>query len=263
MILESFLVLGVIGIILTFFYRQAVQEFRILQTESLEKAMNLLYERCPIVVLPVSQPPPLWTRDAIGQRPTLSQLIIQGHALKNLLDYESVPFSTQVAEHVATQVGLPIWVKQTLLPEFQRSTWWTPILWSTTHVYIGAQGLRQTYGYSTLLLSTEGALQVSLLNESSDAYLPANWSGKRVSKLTKDEAPLLNQIQYVDVIVRPGSALLIPPHWKVCWETLKETKPSLAVWIEFHHPVSHFVKAASLRKFSIFSSSSVKTAKKQ
>jgi len=56
MILESFLVLGVIGIILIFFYKQAVKEFRILQTDSFEKAMTLLFERSPIVVLPFTQP---------------------------------------------------------------------------------------------------------------------------------------------------------------------------------------------------------------
>lgn len=246
MILEGILVLGLIGIILIFFYRQAIQEFRILQTDSFEKAMGLLFERCPIVVLPAPPPPPLWTRASIEKRQVLLNFPVNGTNLKNELQKESVVFLQKDAEKLATQVGLPIWVKQTLLPYFQQISWWTSILQPSTEITIGANGLRQTYAYSTILIATDGALIVSLLNESSDAYVPTQWKGKRLSKLTIDDAPLLNQIQYIDVIVRQGSALLIPPHWKVCWETEKSSvKPALAVWIELHHPLSRFVKTVS------------------
>jgi len=248
MILESFLVLGVIGIILVFFYRQAVQEFRILQTDSLEKAMSLLYERWPIVVLPIQEPPPLWTRSDIEQHPSLQQLPVNGVPLSQAIQQENVSLQSDLAESIATQVGLPIWIKQSYLPMYKQTSWWTPLLSCRTEVAIGAQGLRQTYAYNTMLLVTDGALSVSLVNESADAYLPSKWRGKRISKLTRDDAPLLHQIQYIDVIVRPRSALLIPPHWKICWETHKESpKPSLALWIELHHPLSSFVRAASFR----------------
>jgi hypothetical protein len=260
MILESFLVLGVIGIILLFFYKQAVKEFRILQLDSLEKAMAVLYERCPIVVLPAPQPNQLWTRAELQQRPTLQQVSVRSGSLNQALQLPSVQLKPEDAERLAGQIGLPIWVQTNLTPVFTASAWWTPCLRARTEVAIGAQGLRQTYGYSTVLLATEGALAVSLLNESSDVYLPVKWQGARLSKLTRDEAPLLSQIQYIDVIVRPGSALLIPPHWKVCWETFRETirekdtkvdpKSALAVWIEYHHPVSRFVRSVANRSLN-------------
>lgn len=248
MFLESFLILGVIGIILTFFYRQAIKEFRILQTEDLEKAQGLIHERSPIVVLPSPTPQQLWTRKDIQQRPTLGSLALNGALLNDHLKSESVILRPETGNMLAERIGLPVWVKQTLLPYFKQSQWWTSILWATTEATIGAQGLRQTYAYSTILIATEGALAVSLLNESSDAYLPVQWLGKRVSKLTRDDAPLLGQIEYIDVIVRPGSALLIPAHWKVCWENYEMPKPALAVWIEIHHPLSHFVAAAAKRR---------------
>lgn len=248
MFLESFLILGVIGIILIFFYRQAIKEFRILQTEDLEKAQGLLHERCPIVILPSPTPQQLWTRQDIQQRPTLGSLALNGESLNNLLRKESVSLRPETGILLAERIGLPVWVKQTLLPYFKQSQWWSSILWAKTEATIGAQGLRQTYAYSTLLMATEGALAVSLLNEGSDPYLPGQWLGKRVSKLTRDDAPLLGQIQYIDVIVRPGSALLIPAHWKVCWENYEEPKSALAVWVEIHHPLSHFVSAAAKRK---------------
>ncbi len=247
MILELLLILGIVGIIFVFFYKQAVQEFRILQTEDLEKAMALLNERCPIVVLPAPAPQQLWTRSDIDQRPTLKNTAINGMTLAEMIRHESVALPPSKASALAAQVGLPVWIQRFILQTFKESAWWTPLLTARTEVAIGSQGLRQTFGYSTVLMATDGEIQVSLLNESSDAYLPQKWLGKRVSKLTRDDAPLLAQIEYIDVIVRPGSALLIPPHWKVCWESMDAKKPSLAIWTEIHHPLSKFVRTANTR----------------
>lgn len=240
MILEAVLVFGLIVLILIFFYKQAVEEFRILQTESLEKAMGLLNERTPIVVMPSPQPQNLWTRADIHQRPTLAQQATQGKTLLKLIDEESVFMKDGQAEHLANMVGLPVWIRETITPTIQQSVWWGPILSCRTETLIGSQGLKQTFGYITCLFVTEGAIQVSLLNESSNPYLPVKWKGKRLSKMTRDDAPLLAQIKYVDVIIRPGSMLLLPPHWKVCWETYESEKPALAVWTEYNHPISKF-----------------------
>jgi hypothetical protein len=242
MIFETLLVSGILVVILLFFYKQAVNEFRISQTDSLEKAMPILQERCPIVVLPAPTPQNLWTRADIQQRPTLASTPVNGKPLKDALTAVSYPLKKTVAESLAEKVGLPVWTKQTLLPIYKDAVWWGPLATARTEVTLGAQGLRQTYAYSTLLFATEGALAVSLLNETSDPYLPKQWLGKRLRKMTRDDAPLLAQIQYVDVIVRPGSALLIPPHWKVCWETYDSKESALAVWMEVHHPVSRFAQ---------------------
>jgi hypothetical protein len=240
MIFETLLVSGVLAVILLFFYKQAVNEFRISQTDSLEKAMPLLQERCPIVVLPAPQPQTLWTRADIQQRPTLASTPVNGKTLKDALTAASFQLKKTSAQALAEKVGLPVWMKQMILPKYADSVWWGPLASVRTEVAIGAQGLRQTYAYSTLLFATEGALAVSLLNETADPYLPKQWLGKRLQKMTRDDAPLLAQIQYVDVIVRPGSALLIPPHWKVCWETHDSKESALAVWTEIHHPLSRF-----------------------
>lgn len=242
MLLELICILGVCGIICLVFYKQAVQEFRILQTDSLEKAMAVVHERVPIVVYPAPQPAQLWTRQDIEQRALLQQLPVGGKPLSELIQNEAVTLPPKQASQLAEKVGLPVWTRQTILPTVKQSVWWGPLLRGRTEVSIGAQGLRQTYGYLTYIMATDGEILVSLCNESSDVYLPTNWKGKRLSKLTRDDAPLLGNIQYVDVIVRPGSALLVPPHWKVCWENADPKQASLGVWVEVHHPVSSFVQ---------------------
>jgi hypothetical protein len=247
MILEILLVVFLLAVILAFFYKQAVAEFRILQTESLEKAVPVLHERCPVIVTPTPMPQDLWTQKDIQQRPTLAGKGVNGITLAEAMKQESFHLKPSTAELLATEIGLPVWVQKTILPMWKESQWWTRILSPRTEVAIGAQGLRPTFAYTTILLCTEGALQVSLLNESSEAYLPKKWLGKRLSKLTRDEAPLLGNIQYIDVIVRPGTALLLPPHWKVCWENTESPTPALAAWIELHHPMSRLMRNSFYR----------------
>jgi hypothetical protein len=244
MFLEGILILAVIGIILVVFYKQAIQEFRILQTDSLQKAQTLLHERCPIVVLPMEMPEGLWTQGDVAQRPTLQATPVNGKFLKDQLKQESVQLTPQKGEELAKAISLPVWIEQRVLPAFKENLWWGSLLTARSEATIGAQGMRQTAAYATALLCTEGALSVSLVNGSSNAYLPTKWQGKRVKKLTRDDAPLLKQIQYVDVIVRPGSALLIPPHWKVSWENHEAPTPALGVWIEIHHPLSNLMRRA-------------------
>jgi hypothetical protein len=241
MLLESLLVLTVLAVILIFFYKQAIREFRILQVDSLDKAQPLLSERSPVVVLPAPTAQNLWTLKDLEARPTLGASLFNGVPLKEAVKKQSFSLRPDSAEALAEKLGLTIWANQVLLPAFKTASWWTPCLTARTEVAIGAQGLRQTYGYTTLLMATENAIQVSLLNESSNPYLPEAWQGKRLAKMTRDDAPFLPQIQFVDVIVRPGSALLVPPHWKVCWENLDPKSPALTVWIEIHHPVSRIL----------------------
>lgn len=238
MLLESLLVLTVLAVILIFFYKQAIREFRILQVDSIDKAQPLLSERCPVVVLPAPTAQALWTHADLNARPSLANSGFNGLPLKEAIKRPAFPLKTETAESLADKSGVSIWVNQHLLPAFKTGSWWTPCLTARTEVAIGAQGLRQTAGYTTLLMATENAIQVSLLNESSNPYLPEGWEGKRLSKLTRDDAPFLPQINFVDVIIRPGSALLIPPHWKVCWENLEPKETALAVLVEIHHPVS-------------------------
>jgi hypothetical protein len=212
-----------------------VKEFRILQTESFDKSIVLLYERCPIVVYP-SPILDLWTQKDLKQRPSLK---------KEIQPYFKKPIEYKKSQELAKQIGIPVWVNQTILPSF-KSLWWSPLLWTQSSISIGSQGLKPTHAFYTIIMVTEGEIHVSLLNESADAYLPKQWLGKRLSKLSRDDAPLLGQIQFIDVVVRPGSALLVPPHWKVCWESIKE--PAFCIWIDVHHPISFIVQNTFYRK---------------
>ena len=253
MLFESLLIILMIGAILVFFYRQAVTEFNILQVESLEKVFPVLGERCPIVVYPFTLDQTLWTREDFEQRPGIYTLPMGDKTLQECLAPNATPTlqSPQQAEKVAEQVGLSLWSQEHIYKPFYEHVWWSPFLSTRTEAHVGAQGLRATYAYATVLICTEGELSVSLLTEAADTYLPVGWQNKQLRDFTRNDTPHLEKIQYVDIVLEKGSALVIPPHWRVCFANRiisVDTVPPLAIWVEMHHPVSRLVQHVAFQR---------------
>jgi hypothetical protein len=244
MVLELFLVLILCITILVFFYKQAVTEFRLSQISEFSKVPTLLQEKIPIVVQPFAIPYHLWTIREIMERQTLGNIIVPEYqmSLGQIAEVKNAisPWSSEFANGVAITTGLPVWAEQILKPLFA-----LPIYSYRTEAYLGPQGLQKTFGIMTLLAVTDGQASVTLLNEQSDPYLPPKWKGKLMSSLTRDEAPLISQIQCIDVILRPGSCLIVPPHWKYCLEDKEDTSCSLKIVV--HHPISLMMEKVALR----------------
>lgn len=253
MLLELLLFVCVSILILIFFYKQANTEFQINQVETLEKIPKLIHERNPIVIQPFLAPKDLWTHSDIQQRQSLSNIIIPNLniTIQEALQEKgkSIPWSTQFASKVAEITGLPVWASQTFKSLFQGQSLLTSLYSYDTEVYLGPQGLQKTFGLGTILFTTEGTATVTILNEQSDPYLPKAWKGKRLSLMTRDDAPLISQIECMDIVVRPGSALLLPPHWKYCVEESdKDSSPICLVRCIIHHPISRLMARADAKK---------------
>jgi hypothetical protein len=76
-------------------------------------------------------------------------------------------------------------------------------------------------------------------------YLPVEWKGKQFNKLTAEDTPLLSQIQYVEIKLRKGNALLLPAHILV---DISSESADLhnTLWMfqaEIHHPISLLAKS--------------------
>jgi hypothetical protein len=257
MLLESLIVCILLGAILVFFYRQSVREFHILQVESFEKALPVIQERSPIVVYPFDAMPSLWNTADFDQRPQIYNLQMGGKTLKERLQpggpqapQPQTQTNAEEAEQVAEQVGLPLWTQEQILKAF-KTAWYSFILSSHTEAYVGAIGLRPTFAHATLLICTEGEMSVSLLTDEADTYLPAEWRGRQIKEFTRNDTPHLEKIQYVDVVLHAGSALIIPPHWRVCAANRiisVDAKQPLSVWVEIHHPVSRLVEHVARKR---------------
>ena len=111
-----------------------------------------------------------------------------------------------------------------------------------SEVYMSSMGMRKTLAAYTLIYPTNGTFTASILMESATKFLPPDWEGRFVSEMRQADSPLLNEVQFMDVILRPGHMFIMPPHWII---SMKSTDtPPVFAWIEVHHPISKL--AASL-----------------
>lgn len=246
--IEFFFIISFLFLVAVFFYKQALEEFDVLQIEStqLEQLPKLLSEKSFLVIR--SLPPiQLWNSQTVKEITRIHKApygprklieIAEGNTAGLPCNYPSS------SEKVAEQLGIHTWIDTTWLPRVIETSWVKWIYSSRTEVVVGEKGLRKSVAYSTMILPTEGDLLISVMPESSETYLPSSWQGKMFQKIKRAEAPLIGEVKYLDIKLRKGSALFVPPHWIVNIQKGGEKIPWF-LWAEFHHPMSKLAHGLS------------------
>ena len=244
--LEIVLILLVLFLILTFFYKQAVCEFRINQMEWSQKGelTSLLSEKVPLVVRSMPSAT-FWTHDDVLVRPCFQNIPIFRET--TLVDWittanaDSVcPWKYPQAETVAQAAGIQVWAQKWINPVVIHPLlrWWmTP----RYHCWAGNMGLRKTFATWTCLFPVDGDIVVSVMSEQVESSLPASWVGCFPGTLTAKDTPFVGDLKFVDIILRPGNCLFMPAHWFVSWVGAqdKESKAApMVCTISYHTPIS-------------------------
>jgi hypothetical protein len=239
--IEFFAVIAFLFLVAIFFYKQALEEFDVLQIEAnqLEQLPKLLSEQSFLVVrsLPQIQ---LWNSNTVKEIPRIQKAPYGKHTLIEILSNSSLPLPPNYptsSEKLAEHTGVHTWIQTMWLPKILDNQWTSWMYSSRTEACIGKKGLRKSLAYTTLILPTEGDLIISVMPESSEKFLPNNWRGRFFSEMKRAEAPLIGEIKFLDIKVRQGSALFVPPHWILNIDQ-EGTKPAWFLWSEFHHPLS-------------------------
>jgi len=180
------IVLFFIGVL---FYKQANEEFQILQLDAdrLSELPTLYADRSPIVV-------------SDFQTPNLGTQALQKRlAPANILAKES---------------GLSVWFEHHLYNELLSP--YTRWIYSfNTSLWPLRRGLFKTTAFQTMIMPTEGTASVKLMLLKMIPYLPNGWQGRSFSSLSLYDTPLLNQIQFIEIRVRKGNLLFLPAHMVV------------------------------------------------
>lgn len=245
---ESSLIIPIVFILTTlfvialFFYKRAIHEFRINQVEGIDKAFQQLGERIPCVVTEFPNPHGLWNANIVSTRPSLGSYGMNGGdiTLDEFIERRGIDMDDDDALSLAETTGIALWSSHTLVPAFKSLTTFGNLYSATTSAYAGKRGLHKTTASATMIIATDGNLNISIMHEQSEPYLPSDWHGRQLGSFTHDDTPLLGHIDYMDIIVRPDNALLLPAHWTYCIDTALETTPYYTI-VEFHHPISAFV----------------------
>lgn len=239
---EIIVCLAILFFVLVFFYKQTTDQFHILQVEAdkISTVKELLTEKNPIVIRGMGIPKIL-TPEVLAATPRLHGMPLSPTVrLGDLLGTPTEVPQLDVAlrKQLASEVGLSVWAEHSLLPVFLGSnpSWFLSM---DSQAFIGSVGMEKSVAYSTLVYPTNGTFMCSIALESAEKYLPKSWRGKYISDLTLGDTPLLREIQFIDVVLRPGHILHIPPHWIYSVKSTgdKGVIPLFGI-IEIHHPIS-------------------------
>lgn len=244
--LEIFLIIAVLFAVFVLFYRQAIEQYDILQIEGTQIAdlPKLLSERSPLVVRDVGQPK-LFIPDTLKANTRLLGFPIEQNVnLGSYLQNPSVaaPYKMTYAATamLAKETGLDVWGQHTWFPKVFSNSLWENIYSFESEAHVGEMGLRKTTAIFSILYPTSGALEVTLLVEAQGKLLPKQWRGRFPEKLTIQDTPLAGEIKYITIKLRPGNILFVPTHWFLSIRAAEsdKDKPILWSWFEIHNPIS-------------------------
>ncbi len=242
--LELILIFSLIILILTFFYKQAVCDFRINQIEwsQKDKINGLLGEKIPLVVRGIPSAT-FWTNQDVTIRSVYQNIpIFQDIGLsKWIVDappYIECPWSYTQAETIANISGIQVWSKkwmnEVIIHKFM--SWW---MQPQYHCWAGNVGLRKTFATWTCLFPVDGEISVTIMPENSESFLPTGWRGCFPGTLSSSDTPFISDLKFIDIILRPGNCLFMPAHWFWSWTgTEKSEKPIMTCTISYHTPIS-------------------------
>jgi len=239
------------------FYKHRRSELEILQLENeqiSEQLSDLLEELQPIVVRGITPPRGL-TSESLLKIPRLGSFSVGGQPLSDILkrphmlfDAAGAPTISQTGrEQLAKELAIPIWADHIWLPVFAQSTWLgVAIGCMRAEAHIGGLGMSRTTAKYTCIMPTEGKYTLSILSKDSESFLPTNWQYRYISSLTLNDTPLVADLKFIDIVLRPGTTVCLPPHCIVSIEPIKESSELFTfATIEYHEPITLLVKSFS------------------
>ena len=252
--LDWVILIVLVILILGFFYKQsAVHEFRINQGDVSSKgALHELWsERVPLVIRGLPRLT-LWTQEDVQQRacydriPLFKEQTLAGwiRGMRGEGGGEGereggviCPWQGRAdqASRLASVSGISIWSATHLHPLLGAGWRLRGIQY---HAWAGGVGLRRLYASWTCILPAEGEILVTLFPETMEPFLPAEWKGGIPSTWTRRDTPFVGDIKYMDVVVRAGTCLFLPPHWYVSWVGKEGCSLPMVFTVSYHSPVS-------------------------
>lgn len=241
--IEFIFLLAVLYFIAVLFYRDTKDSFEILQLEAdrINELPDLYAEKRPIVIRGMGLPP-LGTYAEMKKRPHILQLGVSPtlslDALLHSPALSSFTFSEETTSFLAKESGLPVWsvanLYPKLIPPFCKQLYTTKESLWPSH-----RGLWKTKAYYTLCSPTQGTASVKLLLPAMIPFLPVQWQGRNFDSLKKEDTPLLSHLEFVEIKLRPGNALLIPAHVLTnITQHVESPEPLFTYLVEIHHPIS-------------------------
>jgi len=229
-------------VILTLFYKQSHSEFRINQIEwkQRDQLQSLLHEKLPCVLR--SLPKALfWTHQDVLSRSCYHKIPVFKETslptwISTTKDIIECPWNRSQAKQIASYTGIHVFAN-TLHPHIfpPYLSWW---IYHQYYCWAGNKGLHKTIaGLTTCIFPVDGEIILSFMPNIMEPFLPYSWQNTFPSQYTIKDTPFITDLKFMDIIIRPGTCVFIPPHWFISWTSSQilpmvctisyETPPSL------------------------------------
>jgi hypothetical protein len=242
--LEIIFIISILFLIITFFYKQAICEFRINQIEWTQKdnVGALLGEKVPLVLRSIPSAT-FWTHQDVLARPCFKDIpIFQQTTLTDWVTSSTpeslCPWKYTQAENIASVSGINIWADKWLNPVIIHPLlkFW---LFPKYHCWAGNVGLRKTFATWTCFFPVDGEITFTIMPESVQNSLPSKWFNTFPADITIKDTPFVADLKFIDIILRPGSCIFMPAHWFVSWIAGGGSdKTPMVCSISYHTPIS-------------------------
>jgi len=255
MILQGIFILCIVFFIAVMFYKQRRESTELLQSEftnSQDSLKELFEERQPIILRTTPVPQSLSLEQLTKMirlydfplREEPNKVSLRDYMASPSIQTDGVPLLTGRASHLlAKELALEIWVNNVLQGSIQDMGGVYSLFYNhTVSTILGGVGMQRVNAITTMILPTEGAYTVSLVSRKSEQFLPATWKHRYPKTLTVNDSPLVGEIQYIDIILRPGTMLCLPTHCIYSIEPDAAANFHSAICIELDSPISSLTK---------------------
>jgi hypothetical protein len=233
------------------FYKQRRNTVEILQSEysGLDSLKELVTEHQPIIIRNTPIPQSL-TTDQLSKMDRLGEFQFGENSPLTLRQYLTAPqvsagaplITNRAAQNLSKELALPIWVSHTIQDAIQEMGGFFGIFYSQRiQPVFGGIGMQRATAVMTFFLPVEGTYTISLVSPKSESFLPNDWKYRYPDTLTINDSPLVAEIKYIDIILRPGTMICLPAQTIFSMESNDAAFHS-GLWIEVDSPVSNLAK---------------------
>jgi hypothetical protein len=254
--IEFFVFASLLFLIAVLFYKQRRGDLQILQMEQAQVAdqfAELLSEQ-QLLVIRGAQPPRGLTAESLQKIPRLAAFPVGGQPLSAVLSTPQLlasaaglpTLNAENRQQFATELAIPIWAQKTWQEHLAGAHWLGGALGTVrSEALLGGLGLFRTTAYDTLVFPTEGTYKVSVVAKDAEDFLPPSWEYRYIGSFTPNDTPLVAELKFLEIVLRPGTALCIPRHTVLALEPADPASFTAAALLEFHMPVSLLSKSGS------------------
>ena len=224
-----------------FFYKQTISDYTILQLNysQIHKLSESLLEKSLVIVKNVEVPHCIQKTSLLNVQ-RFANIYLGSCTLSDYLDKNQknqclLQISKDLELFLANETGFQSYVNHNWIERLHTHPLSSYISSIESKVCFGSHQLQKTSAIYTLIMPVESTYTVSLINPNYLTSLPENWTRIQELETIKD-----SKFQFIDVILRANTLLILPPHWYYLMKA--QDNGAYYTFIEYNEPVSLFNK---------------------